>query len=102
MVSNRVIMDWSYRTDTSASQYLCNKMKGDYDSYVSKFAKASEAALKDSVDPNIVADAIIAAATDGTKRLRYPVGKPAPAMLRLRTLVSDSMFFKLIKKAYGM
>lgn len=74
----------------------------DYDKYVSKFAKASEVALQDSVDPNIVADAIIAAATDGTKRLRYPVGKPAPAMLRLRTLVSDSMFFKLIKKAYGM
>lgn len=74
----------------------------DYDEYVRKFTVASDKALKDSVSPQVVAETIFRAATDGSKRLRYPTGKPAPMILRLRRLVSDSMFFGLINKSYGM
>ncbi|MFN9150929.1 MAG: SDR family oxidoreductase [Bacteroidota bacterium] len=74
----------------------------EYNEYVSKFTAASDAALKDAVSPQFVADAVFAAATDGSKRLRYPAGKPAPMILRLRKLVTDSIFFKIVKKTYGM
>jgi len=74
----------------------------DYDTYVKTFAAASEKAIKDAVSPQIVAEMIYTAATDGKKKLRYPVGNPAPVMIRLRRLLSDSAFFTVIKKAYGL
>ncbi len=74
----------------------------DYDEYVRKFTAASDAALKDAVSPQFVAEAVFTAATDGSAKLRYPAGKPAPMILRLRQLISDSMFFRLINRTYGM
>ena len=74
----------------------------DYDSYVNTFVAASENAIKDAVSPEVVAQEIFTAVTDGKKQLRYPVGKPAPMMVRLRRLLSDSAFFSLVKKAYGI
>lgn len=73
-----------------------------YDGYLATFMKAAEGALKDAVEPSVVAKMIFAACTDGKSKMRYPVGKPAPAMITLRKLVSDSMFFSIVKKAYGL
>jgi len=73
-----------------------------YESFVAKFSAAATKALADAVDPSIVATAILKAATDRTSTLRYPVGNPAPMMLRLRKLLSDSMFFTMIRKAYRL
>ncbi|MFN5874782.1 MAG: short-chain dehydrogenase/reductase, partial [Ignavibacteria bacterium] len=83
-------------------EFVVSDTVREYDSYVNTFSKAAEGALKDAVDPHVVAQAIFAACTDGKSTLRYPVGKPAPAMIKLRKLVSDSMFFKIVKKAYGI
>lgn len=83
-------------------EFVISDTVREYDSYVNTFSKAAEGALKDAVDPHVVAQAIFAACTDGKSTLRYPVGKPAPAMIKLRKLVSDSMFFKIVKKAYGI
>lgn len=74
----------------------------EYDAYVNTFAAAAEKAVKDAISPTVVAEMIYKAATDGKKKLRYPVGNPAPLMLRLRRLLSDSAFFTVIKKAYGL
>jgi NAD(P)-dependent dehydrogenase (short-subunit alcohol dehydrogenase family) len=73
-----------------------------YDSFVQKFQAAASKALKDAVEPAFVAQTIFAASTDGKKRLRYPVGTPAPMLLGLRKLLSDSAFFTAIRKAYGI
>lgn len=83
-------------------EFVTSDSVREYDAYVNTFLKAAEAAVKDAVDPSVVAQTIYAACTDGTAKLRYPVGKPAPAMIKLRKLVSDSMFFKIVKNAYGI
>jgi NAD(P)-dependent dehydrogenase (short-subunit alcohol dehydrogenase family) len=73
-----------------------------YDPFVQKFSAAATKALKDAVDPSIVARAIVAASADTSSRLRYPVGKPAPMLLTMRKLLSDNAFFAMIRKAYGL
>lgn len=71
-----------------------------YDGYLSAFSAAAEKALKNAVDPDIVARTIFKAATDQSSRLRYATGAPAPMILRLRKLLSDAAFFKLIRSSY--
>ncbi|MBU3742078.1 MAG: SDR family oxidoreductase [Candidatus Kapabacteria bacterium] len=73
-----------------------------YAPFVQKFTAAATKALKDAVDPSIVAKVIVAASTDTSNKLRYPVGNPAPMLLRLRKLLSDNAFFGMIRKAYGI
>jgi NAD(P)-dependent dehydrogenase (short-subunit alcohol dehydrogenase family) len=73
-----------------------------YDAFVQKFSKAAEKALRDAVDPDVVAKVIFTAATDESLRLRYPVGTPSPMLLRMRKLLSDNAFFTMIRKAYGL
>ncbi len=71
-----------------------------YGAFVAKFGAAATKALADAVSPTIVADAVLQAATDSSEKMRYPVGKPAPMLLRLRKLLSDKAFFSAIRKAY--
>lgn len=73
-----------------------------YDPFVKKFTAAATKALKDAVDPSIVAQTIVAASSDTSSKLRYPVGKPSPMLLGMRKLLSDNSFFGLIRKAYGI
>lgn len=71
-----------------------------YDSYLKKFEKAAANAMKNAESADVVAKAIYQAATDTGNRLRYPIGSPAPLLLRLRELLPDSWFFGLIKTTY--
>ena len=71
-----------------------------YDGYLAKFAAAAEKAMKDAEDPQKVAAMILKAASDGSSRMRYPVGAPAPMMITLRKWLSDGMFMTMIRKAY--
>jgi len=69
-----------------------------YTSYVNTINKVSRRAGNQGQDPAIVAQTVERAATDGSFRLRYAVGKPAPFLLRLRRLLPDSLFFRLIRR----
>jgi NAD(P)-dependent dehydrogenase (short-subunit alcohol dehydrogenase family) len=71
-----------------------------YDAYLSNFEKAAAAAMIKAEPAEVVASEIYKAATDESKKLRYPVGSPAPLLLRIRKLVPDSWFFSLIKSTY--
>jgi NAD(P)-dependent dehydrogenase (short-subunit alcohol dehydrogenase family) len=73
-----------------------------YDGYLSIFNAAAEKAMKGAESPEVVAKAIVKAATDGGNRMRYPVGAPAPLITKLRKLLSDGMFFSMVKKTYGV
>ena len=48
-------------------------------------------------DPSVVAKAIFRAASDGSKKLRYPVGPDAKVLLWLRRFISDSLFAKMVR-----
>ena len=47
--------------------------------------------------PEVVAKKTYKAATDSGNRLRYPVGGGAPALLFLRRILPDSLFFMGIR-----
>lgn len=76
--------------------------KSSYDSFIAKFSAAATKALAGAVEPSIVAQMVLKAATEKNTRLRYPVGKPAPMMLMMRKLLSDGLFSSMIRKAYGL
>lgn len=72
----------------------------EYDSYLAKFQVAAEKAMQGAEKPEVISRMIYQAATDGSSKLRYPVGSPAPLMIRLRKLLSDRLFFGMIRSAY--
>jgi NAD(P)-dependent dehydrogenase (short-subunit alcohol dehydrogenase family) len=52
--------------------------------------------------PEVVAETIVRAITERGWKLRYPVGAPAPLLLRLRKFLPESMFLRLIRRRYGI
>jgi hypothetical protein len=48
--------------------------------------------------PQMVAEAIYQATNDRSDRLRYPAGKDVSLFLKLRKLLSDNLFFKLVRR----
>lgn len=73
-----------------------------YDRFVAQCDKVSAAAGDKGADPLVVAKAIFAACTDGSKKLRYPVAFPAPIFMPLRRILPESWFYAIIRKAYGV
>ncbi len=47
--------------------------------------------------PEVVAETVFRAATDGLKRLRYPVGGNAPLLTWLKRVLPNSVFFALVR-----
>lgn len=72
----------------------------DYDSHLDKIRKQTIELGKRAVAPEKIARGILKAATDKSNRMRYPVGYPAPSLLRLRRYIPDSWYFGLIKKMF--
>jgi len=73
-----------------------------YDAFIEKFDKAAEGVMKTAEGPEVVAKTIFKAATDGSGRLRYAVGKPGPLLLLMRKLLSDGMFIGMVRKTYKL
>jgi NAD(P)-dependent dehydrogenase (short-subunit alcohol dehydrogenase family) len=73
-----------------------------YNGFADKLNRAAEGVVRKAPGPDVVAKAIFKAATDGSDRLRYPVGQPGPMLLMMRKLLSDRMFFWMIRKTYGL
>jgi NAD(P)-dependent dehydrogenase (short-subunit alcohol dehydrogenase family) len=73
-----------------------------YDAFIEKFDKAAEGVMKTAEGPDVVAKTIFKAATDGSGRLRYAVGKPGPLLLLMRKLLSDGMFIGMVRKTYKL
>jgi hypothetical protein len=58
--------------------------------------------MKDAEGPEVVAKTIYKAATDSTNQMRFPVGKPGPLLLILRKLLSDKLYFLMVRKSYNL
>jgi NAD(P)-dependent dehydrogenase (short-subunit alcohol dehydrogenase family) len=71
-----------------------------YDDFVGKVDRVSQDAGKNGVAPEVVAKAIFQAANDRTKKLRYPIGFPAPLLLPLRKLLPDTLYFWITRTLY--
>ena len=73
-----------------------------YDGFIQKFNEAAEKVMKEAERPEVVAKTIFKSASDNSNKMRYPVGKPAPMLLMLRKLLSDKLYFLLVKKSYNL
>jgi NAD(P)-dependent dehydrogenase (short-subunit alcohol dehydrogenase family) len=73
-----------------------------YKDIVAKAEKVIQEIGETGASPEVVARRIFTAATDKSKRLRYPVGNPAPMILFLRKVLPDWMFFALVKRVYKL
>jgi NAD(P)-dependent dehydrogenase (short-subunit alcohol dehydrogenase family) len=71
-----------------------------YDAFVEKCEKVSMESGAKGEDPAVVAAAIFKAANDNGSKMRYPVGKPAPMLLRLRSFLSDRIWFGVVRSSY--
>lgn len=75
------------------------------DDYVSARTRAGEslgAKISGGEDPSIVAAAVLEAATTRKPRLRYPVGKGASLLSRLRRYLPESVFDGALRKQFGL
>jgi hypothetical protein len=76
---------------------------GGYDAFVARCEAISLATGKAAgSSPTIVADTIYRAVMDRGWRLRFPVAPPAPLILRLRRILPEAWFLRLIRRHYGI
>ena len=73
-----------------------------YDGFIQKFNEAAEKVMKNAEGPEVVAKMIYKAATDNNTQMRYAVGKPGPMLLMLRKLLSDKLYFLMVRKSYNL
>ncbi|HLA96545.1 MAG TPA: SDR family NAD(P)-dependent oxidoreductase, partial [Pyrinomonadaceae bacterium] len=69
-----------------------------YEPAAEHFLEFMDKSGKDAPDGSVVAQAIYDAATDDSRKLRYPVN--TKGLLGLRKMLPDALFFPLIKKIF--
>jgi NAD(P)-dependent dehydrogenase (short-subunit alcohol dehydrogenase family) len=74
----------------------------DYREIVERAERVSQAPARDGVAPEVVAHAIERAALHRGRRMRFPIGRPAPLLLALKRVLPESWFFSLIARSYGL
>jgi NAD(P)-dependent dehydrogenase (short-subunit alcohol dehydrogenase family) len=72
-----------------------------YDDLIKKFM-ASWAAGRTSSPPELVAEVIYQAATDGTSQLRYIAGEDAKMIIDTRSKISQEDYYSMIRKRLGL
>ena len=83
-------------------QFIKPTETNQYDGFIQKFNDAAEKVMKDAEGPDVVARMIYKAASDNSSTMRYPVGKPGPLLLKLRKLLSDKLYFLMVRKSYKL
>ncbi len=73
-----------------------------YDEFLAKCDKVNQEGGAKGESAEVVAKAIYKAATDGRNTMRYPVGAPAPLLLRLRKLLPDKLWFGVVNSSYKL
>jgi short-subunit dehydrogenase len=98
----KIIEPGSIKTEFygSSRQFIMRDDLTMYKNFVDKAEKLSQETGKSGEPPELVAQEIFKAATDGSHKMRYPIGQPAPLLLTLRKLLPDSLYFYLIKIIY--
>ncbi|MGA7952999.1 MAG: SDR family oxidoreductase [Gloeobacterales cyanobacterium] len=98
----KIIEPGSIKTEFygSSRQFIMRDDLTMYKNFVEKAEKLSQETGKNGEPPELVAQEIFKAAIDGSNKMRYPIGQPAPLLLILRKLLPDSLYFYLIRKIY--
>lgn len=97
----KIIEPGAIKTDFYGRSITVAKQAGltVYDDYVQRTLPQMDRAGKDGSPPEVTAQAIYRAATDGSWKLRYPAGGNAGLLLGLRKLLPDTWFTSLIRRS---
>ncbi len=97
----KIIEPGAIKTDFYSRSITVAKQAGltVYDAYVQKTLPQLDRAGADGSPPEVTAQAIYQAATDGSWKLRYPAGGNAGLLLGLRKLLPDAWFTALIRRS---
>jgi hypothetical protein len=83
-------------------QFIKPKDTNAYDGFIQKFNDTAEKVLKEAEGPAVVPKMIYKSAKDNSNQMRYAVGKPGTMLLLLRKLLSDKLYFLMVKKTYNL
>lgn len=83
-------------------QFIKPTDTNQYNEFIQKFNDAAQKVMKDAEGPEVVAKMILKAASDNSNQMRYSLGKPGPMLLLLRKLLSDKLYFSMVKKSYNL
>jgi len=83
-------------------QFIKPTDTNQYDGFIQKFNDAAQKVLKEAEGPEVVAKTIFKSATHNSNQMRYAVGKPGPMLLMLRKLLSDKLYFLMVRKSYNL
>jgi NAD(P)-dependent dehydrogenase (short-subunit alcohol dehydrogenase family) len=72
-----------------------------YDDMIGKI-RAAWTGLRGFSSPELVADVIYTAATDGTDQLRYIAGDDAKAILETRAKISQEEYYAMVRQRFGL
>lgn len=75
---------------------------GEYQAFVGKFMPAMAAMGAGGSEPEVVAEVIYRAATDGTSQLRYTAGPDAAELVKNRKALDDATFIGGLTKQLGL
>jgi NAD(P)-dependent dehydrogenase (short-subunit alcohol dehydrogenase family) len=102
-IRTKIVEPGGYRTDFSGRS-MSAIGGGGIDGYQQSWDRFAEKIADWDMSGNIreVADAIFEAATDGTEKLRYPVGHDAVQLLAVRGQIDDVAFKKMMVEQMGM
>jgi NAD(P)-dependent dehydrogenase (short-subunit alcohol dehydrogenase family) len=97
----KIIEPGAIKTDFYSRSLSVAKQAGltAYDNYVERVLPHLDRAGAEGSSPEVTANAIYQAATDGTWKLRYPAGGNAGLLLALRKLLPDAWFTALIRRS---
>jgi len=90
------------RTNIGNNRTSAANLIDDYAPARSSAGESIRARVSGGDDPQVVAQAVLEAATAGNPRLRYPVGKRAVLLARLRRYLPASVFDGAFRKQFGL
>ena len=90
----------SMRTNADKSATLAEARIADYAEAFERVWASASAHQRDGEDPAVVAKAVLRAATERTPRLRYPVGKGASLLAKLRSFMPAGVFSRSLRRAF--
>lgn len=81
-----------------------NESLTEYNEFVGNFMTAMQTAMNPETmsKPELIADVIFNAATDGTNTLRYTAGADAEQLMGARKSMEDEQFFGMMKTQFGL
>ena len=88
------------RTTTEKIFTTANAQIADYAEARERVWAGAIAQLRAGGDPAVVAIAVLRAATERTPRLRYPVGKGASLLAKLRSFMPAAVFSRSLRRAF--